>query len=93
MPTIGYFLDGQKIATVVGADWNKIYSTVKSKYVVPAQPKPAPKKDLPPITETHDQLMGRPVKELKSLLDERGISYAGLFEKGELVGKLLENKM
>ncbi|KAI9007619.1 thioredoxin-like protein [Hyaloraphidium curvatum] len=91
MPTILYFKDGQKLTSVVGADWNKIYSTVKSNYIVPP-PKPAPKKDLPPVKETYEQLMTHPVKDLKHMLEERGISYAGLFEKSELAMKLLEKK-
>lgn len=90
MPTIGYFIRGQKVDTVVGADWNKIYQTVKSKYVIPAPPKP---KNLPPVTASKEELMGKSVKELKGMMDERGISYAGLFEKPELAERLLEGKM
>jgi hypothetical protein len=90
MPTIGYFIRGQKIDIVVGADWNKIYGTVKSKYVVPAPPKP---KNLPPITASKEELLAKSVKELKGMMDERSISYQGLFEKPELVAKLLEGKM
>lgn len=88
MPTIGYFIGGNKVDTVVGADWGKIYGTVKARYVVPAPPK----KKVGPVTESREQLMARSVKELKGMMDERDISYAGLFEKGELVGRLLEGK-
>lgn len=100
MPTIMFFVDGQKVANVVGADWNKIYQTTKSKYIAApkaaapaAEAKPAPKKDLPPLTESHDQLMTKSVKDLKHMMDERGISYVGLFEKEELVGTLLGSKV
>ncbi|CAG8783105.1 17489_t:CDS:1, partial [Racocetra fulgida] len=38
---------------------------------------------LPPITESFDELMQKPVKDLKTILNDRGISSAGCLEKQE----------
>lgn len=44
-----------------------------------------PKQALPLVTESVDELRTMPVRALKHLLAERGISMAGLSEKQDLV--------
>ncbi|KAL4443316.1 hypothetical protein ABPG75_011053 [Micractinium tetrahymenae] len=51
---------------------------------------PKQQRQLPPITASREELMGRPVRELKQILEERGIGMAGLAEKGELADLILE---
>ncbi|KAL4418880.1 hypothetical protein ABPG77_010049 [Micractinium sp. CCAP 211/92] len=51
---------------------------------------PKQQRQLPAITASREELMGRPVRELKQILEERGIGMAGLAEKGELVDRILE---
>lgn len=51
----------------------------------PAQPE---RRELPRITASADELAAKPVRELKQILDERGVSYAGLSEKRELVDRI-----
>ncbi|CAG8789949.1 32746_t:CDS:2, partial [Racocetra persica] len=38
---------------------------------------------LPPITESFDELIQKPVKELRNILNDRGISSVGCLEKQE----------
>jgi hypothetical protein len=44
-----------------------------------------PKKELPLVAESIEELRAKPVKELKQILTERGVSLAGLSEKQDLV--------
>ena len=44
---------------------------------------------LPLVTATRNELAAMPVRQLKGLLTERGLSLAGLVEKGDLVDKIL----
>ena len=48
-------------------------------------PQAEPKKALPLIAESVEELKAMPVRALKQLLTERGISVAGLSEKSDLV--------
>lgn len=45
---------------------------------------------LPPITESYDELMVRSVKDLRTLLSDRGISYGDCIEKGDLARRIVE---
>lgn len=45
---------------------------------------------LPLIKESSEELMQRPVRELKQILTERGISFVGLAEKADLVRKIVD---
>jgi hypothetical protein len=47
-----------------------------------------PKRALPLVTESIEQLKGMSVRELKQLLVERGVSLAGLSEKQDLVNAI-----
>lgn len=50
----------------------------------------APKKELPRITATRDQLRELKVKDLKNILSERGIVFDDLKEKEELVDRIVQ---
>jgi len=52
--------------------------------------KPKRQVPLPLILDDVEALMKRPVKELKEILHERGISTLGLAEKKELADKIVE---
>jgi hypothetical protein len=60
----------------------------------PPPPPPPPGASQPPpykpVTATYEQLMSRRVAELKRMLEERGISSAGCFEKSDLARLILE---
>ena len=45
---------------------------------------------LPPITASREELMEMKVKDLKGILTARAIPLTGLFEKGDIVSKILE---
>lgn len=45
---------------------------------------------LPLISASQEELQGMSVKELKTILTDRGISLAGLAEKSDLVAKIIE---
>ncbi len=49
-----------------------------------------PKRELPRITQSRDELRQMKVKELKEILTERGIRFADLHEKDELVDRIIE---
>ena len=49
-----------------------------------------PQQELPRITQSREELSGMPVRALKTILQERSISAAGLAEKGDLVDCILE---
>lgn len=56
-----------------------------------AEAKPAKVKvALVPVSSTREELLGRSVRELKAILTERGLSLAGLAEKGDIVDRILE---
>uniref|UniRef100_A0A7S0UQP9 glutaredoxin-dependent peroxiredoxin n=1 Tax=Polytomella parva TaxID=51329 RepID=A0A7S0UQP9_9CHLO len=46
--------------------------------------------ELPLITQSREELMAMPAKELKKILTDRNLSYEGLFEKELLVEKIIE---
>jgi len=46
---------------------------------------------LPAIKASKEELMAMPVKELKKILTDRGLSITGLLEKGEFVSSILQN--
>ncbi|KAI3426908.1 hypothetical protein D9Q98_006852 [Chlorella vulgaris] len=50
----------------------------------------APQRELPPVTSTREELAAMPVRQLKQILGERGIGFADLNEKAELVQRILE---
>lgn len=49
-----------------------------------------PKKELPRITATRDELRQLKVKDLKNILSERGIIFDDLNEKEELVDRIVQ---
>lgn len=49
-----------------------------------------PKQTYPPVTMTAEELSALPVKQLRKLLEERGVSFADCIEKGDLVKRILE---
>lgn len=56
-----------------------------------AAPQPAPQRvQRQPVTKTREELLASPVRELKAALDDWGVGYADLNEKGELVERVLE---
>lgn len=67
----------------------KFEAAVKEVCSGPAQ-QPKEQQPLPLITQSKEELMGLSVKELKRILEERKVSYAGLMEKGELADRIVE---
>lgn len=55
-----------------------------------SQPAPTPKKELPRITASKEELSALPIKELKKILQDRGIGISDLNEKSELVDRVIE---
>ncbi|KAI7835305.1 hypothetical protein COHA_010794 [Chlorella ohadii] len=51
---------------------------------------PKQERQLPPVTASREELMGMPVRQLKQILEERGIGFGDLSEKGELVERILQ---
>jgi hypothetical protein len=51
---------------------------------------PKPERQLPAITASREELMAQPVRQLKQILEERGIGFGDLSEKGELVDRILQ---
>ncbi len=49
-----------------------------------------PQEELPQITQSREELAAMPVRALKTILQERHISVAGLAEKSDLVDCILE---
>lgn len=45
---------------------------------------------LPLVTDSLEELLGRPVKELKQILTDRGLSTADCVEKADLAKKIVE---
>jgi len=59
--------------------------------VVEGQPATAPGKPKPsPVSQSREELSSMPVRELKTMLQERGVDMTGVAEKGELVQLILE---
>ncbi|KAJ3410263.1 hypothetical protein HDV05_003989 [Chytridiales sp. JEL 0842] len=57
-----------------------------------ASPKTPPKEPeaLPPIKDSLEELMTKSVKELKTILKDRGIDFSDCFEKGDLAKRVVE---
>lgn len=53
-------------------------------------PTPCFQVPLPLITESYEELMAKSVKELKTILSERGISMVGAAEKSDLARLVVE---
>lgn len=52
--------------------------------------KEAGKKAVPPVKESLEELLARPVRELKALLRERGVAHADCLEKADLARRIVE---
>lgn len=81
MPTFKVFLKGREVNELKGADPNGLENIIKEavdQYKV----------RFGPISETEEELMQKPIKELKTMLRQRGLSDVGLSEKGDLVKRL-----
>lgn len=50
----------------------------------------APKRAVPPVDLSYDELMTKSVRELKALLDERGVPHGDCLEKGDLARRVVE---
>lgn len=48
------------------------------------------KKAVPPVTKSYDELMQLSIKELKALLNERGVGHSDCLEKGDLARRVVE---
>ena len=48
--------------------------------------------DISTIELTEENLKSLPIKTLKQILEQKGISSAGCVEKGDLIQKILQNK-
>lgn len=60
--------------------------------VVEGQPAATPEKPKPsPVSQSREELSSMPVRELKTMLQERGVDMTGVAEKGELVQLILDN--
>ncbi|EFN56660.1 hypothetical protein CHLNCDRAFT_144508 [Chlorella variabilis] len=51
---------------------------------------PQQQRELPPITSSRQELLALPVRQLKQVLEERGIGFADCNEKQELVDRIVE---
>jgi thioredoxin 1 len=100
MPTFVTYIQGQRYEELRGADRNGLGRLVKSaidyyENTIQRQKEAIEKKKEEqqrmrdtPITESEDELMLKPVRELKEMIQSRGFSLAGLAEKRDLVNKL-----
>ena len=100
MPTFVTYIQGKRYQEMKGADRNGLNRLVEQscdhfEFTVKRQrdaleQKKAELKRLQetPLEETEEDLMKKPVKELKVMIQERGWSLVGLAEKGDLVRKL-----
>ena len=100
MPTFVSYLNGQRYLDLRGADRQGLarlvqstvdfYETTVKRQQEAIQKKKEEQQRLRevPVEESVEELMLKPVKELKKMIEERGWSLAGLAEKGDLVRKL-----
>jgi thioredoxin 1 len=100
MPTFVSFVAGNRYQDLRGADRNGLVRLVQStidfyenaiqrqKEAIEKKKQEQQKLRETPLEETEEELMRKPVKELKQMIQERGWSLAGLAEKRDLVKKL-----
>lgn len=84
-----FIIDVNNAITYSGHPRDPGFEAALNKAAAAAAPKREPEA-LPLITESKEELMSRSIKELKGMLSERGVSMAGLAEKADLVGKIME---
>lgn len=84
-----FIVDANNTIAYSGHPRDAAFEDALRKAAAAAAPKRAPE-PLPLITESHEELMARSIKELKAILTERGISMVGLAEKSDLVAKVEE---
>lgn len=65
------------------------FTAAVDKAVSETAPKAGPP-TLPAVTASREELQAMSIKDLKQILRERGVSIAGLAEKGDIVAKILE---
>lgn len=78
MPTFAFFLNGNKVDSVEGADVQRVQSLVE-KYSKMAGPSPIP---------SDEELHNMSAKQLLTLMSDHNISSAGLPEKSDLIAEL-----
>ena len=101
MPTFMVFVGGQKVHELRGADKkgleNLVGQAIESLGNLNAQKEALEAKQKKqnlaekPITATRDELLASSIKVLKGMLEERGWSSHGCFEKTDLVNRLLKS--
>ena len=87
MPTFMSFVKGQKYREMRGADRNGLQELIKEAhdyYQVLVKRELRDK----PVDESIEELQSKSIKELKAMIQERGLSLVGLSEKQDLILKL-----
>jgi thioredoxin 1 len=87
MPTFKVFLQSREINEMRGADRNGLENLFKGSIDL-YETKLKELEEKKKVSESYDELMLKSVKELKAMLQDRGISLSGLSEKQDLAKKL-----